>query len=40
MVGQFGIGLSLAKDVITRHGGTIAVNSDVEKTSFTLTLPH
>lgn len=38
--GNFGIGLSLAKDIMTRHGGHIRVTSDENETIFRLSLPH
>jgi signal transduction histidine kinase len=34
-----GLGLRLSKDIVTRHGGTIAVESRPGRTVFTVTLP-
>lgn len=39
--GGYGLGLSIAKSVVDRHGGTISVESSLEKqTTFTILLPH
>lgn len=37
--GNFGIGLSITKDIIKQHGGNISVLSEVGKTSFIVELP-
>lgn len=37
--GQFGIGLSITKDIIERHGGQVDLQSTPEKTTFLVTLP-
>lgn len=38
--GGAGLGLAIAKEIVTAHGGTITVRSDVEKTVFTITIPN
>lgn len=38
--GGAGLGLAIAKDIITLHGGTIEAHSDQSRTTFTITLPH
>lgn len=38
--GNFGIGLAMTKDIITRHGGNIMVASDNNETLFRVILPH
>jgi signal transduction histidine kinase len=35
-----GLGLSIAKAIVDRHGGTIGVASRPGRTEFTVTLPH
>ena len=37
--GQFGIGLSMTKDIIERHGGQISLRSQADKTTFSVALP-
>lgn len=37
--GGAGLGLTIAKNIIVLHGGTIAVESQERKTTFTITLP-
>lgn len=37
--GGAGLGLAIAKNIIVLHGGTIAVESQERKTTFTITLP-
>ncbi|MGE5653854.1 MAG: vancomycin resistance histidine kinase VanS [Bacillota bacterium] len=37
--GGAGLGLAIAKEIVTAHGGTIAVESNEERTVFTVTLP-
>ena len=37
--GGAGLGLAIAKEIVTAHGGTIACESDPEHTVFTITLP-
>jgi len=37
--GGAGLGLSIAKEIIALHGGTIMAESDLEHTVFTITLP-
>lgn len=37
--GGSGLGLAIAKGIIQKHGGTISVTSDLEQTSFKVTLP-
>ena len=37
--GGAGLGLAIAKEIVTAHGGTIACSSDAEHTVFTITLP-
>jgi len=34
-----GLGLSIVKDIITKHRGNIAISSDTEETTFTVTIP-
>lgn len=38
--GQYGIGLAMAEDIITRHGGTLQVLSTDEETCFEIVLPN
>lgn len=38
--GGAGLGLAIAKDIVTLHGGTIAAQSDQCNTLFTITLPN
>ncbi len=38
--GGAGLGLAIAKDIITLHGGTIEAHSDQSQTTFTIILPH
>lgn len=38
--GGAGLGLAIAKEIVDAHGGTIAVESNVEKTVFSVTLPN
>lgn len=38
--GSIGLGLYIAKEVATAHGGTIEVKSDTRATTFTVTLPR
>jgi two-component system sensor histidine kinase VanS len=38
--GGAGLGLAIAKDIITLHGGTIEAHSDQSRTIFTITLPN
>ena len=38
--GGAGLGLAIARDIITLHGGTIEAKSDALHTSFIVTLPH
>jgi two-component system sensor histidine kinase VanS len=38
--GGAGLGLAIAKEIVTAHGGTICASSDVQKTIFTVTLPN
>ncbi len=38
--GQYGIGLAMAEDIITRHGGTLQVLSTYEETCFEIVLPN
>lgn len=37
--GGAGLGLAIAKEIVTLHGGTIAADSEEETTTFTVTLP-
>jgi len=37
--GHSGLGLSIVKDIVTKHRGSIGVNSDAEKTTFTVKIP-
>lgn len=37
--GGAGLGLAIAKEIVTAHGGTIAAESNSEQTMFTVTLP-
>ena len=37
--GGFGLGLAIARQIVQRHKGTIAVQSDAQATRFTVTLP-
>jgi signal transduction histidine kinase len=39
-IGGSGLGLSIAKEIIERHGGTIAVTSRPGRTEFVMTLPR
>lgn len=34
-----GLGLSIVKDIVTKHRGNIAISSDTEETTFTITIP-
>lgn len=38
--GGFGLGLAIAKDIITLHGGTICANSDKNYTTITIEMPN
>lgn len=38
--GGAGLGLAIAKDIVTLHGGTIEAKSDNSQTTFTITLPN
>lgn len=38
--GGAGLGLAIAKEIINAHGGTIFVESNIEKTVFTVTFPQ
>ncbi len=38
--GGAGLGLAIAKEIVTAHGGTIACSSDAAHTVFTITLPE
>ncbi len=38
--GGAGLGLAIAKEIVTAHGGTIAAESGGEQTLFTVTLPY
>lgn len=38
--GGAGLGLAIAKEIVDAHGGAIAVESNVEKTVFSVTLPN
>ena len=37
--GGAGLGLAIAKEIVTAHGGTITCTSSPEETVFTITLP-
>lgn len=37
--GGAGLGLAIAKEIVTLHGGTISAESDMEQTTFSVTLP-
>jgi len=37
--GGAGLGLAIAKEIVTLHGGTISASSENESTTFTVTLP-
>ena len=37
--GGAGLGLAIAKEIVTLHGGTINASSENELTTFTVTLP-
>ena len=38
--GGSGLGLSIARTIVERHGGTIGVSSEPGRTAFTITLPQ
>ncbi len=38
--GGAGLGLAIAREIITAHGGTITASSDAQKTVFTVVLPN
>lgn len=38
--GGAGLGLAIAKEIVDAHGGTISVQSNQDKTTFTVTLPN
>lgn len=38
--GGAGLGLAIAKEIVTLHGGTIEASSENEMTTFSVTLPH
>lgn len=38
--GGAGLGLAIAKEIVTAHGGTITASSDAQKTIFTVILPN
>lgn len=38
--GGAGLGLAIAKEIVTAHGGTISAKSADNRTDFTITLPH
>lgn len=37
--GNFGIGLAIVKEILKQHGGTLSVESDVDNTTFIMSLP-
>ena len=38
--GGAGLGLAIAKEIVTAHGGTISAQSDSRYTAFTISLPE
>jgi two-component system sensor histidine kinase VanS len=38
--GGAGLGLAIAKEIVTAHGGAIYASSDIQKTVFTVVLPN